>query len=357
MRFALTSLVHRSGPRGRAAAAAVSIPGGPSLLRRALPSGVAAIRPAGGQLLAWLHDLADEAFSPEQVILARSWRPASKTTVITVVDESARPALVAKHGSRSPTAVAALGETASLDALGDGARAAGAAVPRVLRVGSIGDEPVVLLTGVAGRTASSLIVERPTRNADVLERVAHWLERWNRATATTVVIDQELLEREVLEPAALVAGAAGGTLIAFAQSVCAEAHGSTTSLVAAHHDLTADNLLLDGDALGIVDWETARPASLPLADLMYLAVDVDTLADPDAARPGVFRDWFHPSGTRGERWRTLSTQVPLSPPIRRLAFLSCWLQHAADETVRDEPGAFVEIVRQIAAEPEAFNGI
>jgi hypothetical protein len=326
-------------------------------LRRALPSGLAAIRPGHGELLGWLHDLADQPFSTGQVILARSWRPASKTTVVIVVDESGRPALVAKHGSRSPTAVAAPGEAVSLEALGPAARAAGAAVPRLLRTDSVGDEPVVLLTGVPGRTASSLIVERPSRAADVLQRVAPWLERWNRATATTIVVDRDLLERELLEPADLVARAAGSRVRVLAESVCAEVLGITTSLVAAHHDLTADNLLFDGDALAVVDWETARPASLPLVDLMYLAVDVDTLADPGAGRPDVFRAWFHPNGTRGARWRILSTQMSLPSPIRKLAFVSCWLQHAADEIVRDEAGAFVEIARQIAAEPEAFDHI
>jgi hypothetical protein len=360
-RYATTCLVPRSSWRGRAASFATRVPGGTRLVAQGNLASVVVRRRGAAPLFHWLAAVAGEV-SAGRVVVTRTWRDEGGTFTVAVVDDDAAgPRLVARVGTGPPAARQTMGEERALEAFADSARAAGAAVPRLVAASQLQGVPLLVESGVAGRVAASALAERPGDAPVVLDRVLAWLLRWNRASATAATLTRGLLATEVLTPARVVAPAvpSGAAHLDRLERLCDEVAGAAVTLAPAHDDLTMTNVLLGGDAaIAVVDWDTARAEALPLVDFFYAVVDAYAAAGRYADRAGAFADCFAAGGRHAGTVRahrsSFERALGVTPGALAVAFHACWLHHAANELERGEAGPFVEIVRQLAADPERF---
>jgi aminoglycoside phosphotransferase (APT) family kinase protein len=84
--------------------------------------------------------------------------------------------------------------------------------------------------------------------------------------------------------------------VSWIRAAAAALEGRQIVLAPAHRDLTMANVLLDGPRLGVLDWEAAREADLPLVDLPYAIVDAVSTVDEHADRPAAFARSFESGG-------------------------------------------------------------
>lgn len=331
VRQALDQLVPGMGWRGRAARVGVRLGAAP-LLSVVTPVGIVARRPGARPLFDWLRlEAGIEAAAP-------------------IVSYGDRPSLLVHSGGGE---VAKLGpvaaEAETLRELGPAARAAGAQVPEPIRTGAVAGLPLLVETVVPGRPAAFQL--RRGGAAGYLGVVGGWLERWNSTTASRRPLSRTDLERAALAPLATLDLPA--PYVQRVRDLCARVAGYTVPLVAAHHDLTTANVLV-GDGLGVVDWDTAEAAALPLTDFYYAVADARAAADGFADRAASFAVTFAADGTPAadvaELHARLVSTLGLEPDVVELCFHACWLRHAANEAARtDVTRPFGEIVRRVAA--------
>ena len=170
-----------------------------------------------------------------------------------------------RRGSRSRTPsprsrLAPARELRALQEVAPGAAVGGARVPEVLAAGEIGTVPFVLQSALAGRTAALLVWRRRVTARRLQEQLAAWLDRWSRSTARPRALGVDDLDRFVLGPAAELGPRLGSSYPEYLdhlRKLCANAIGKTCPFVPSHGDLTLSNVLLDGGAIGVVDWEHA----------------------------------------------------------------------------------------------------
>ncbi len=335
-RFALDQLVPAAGWKGRSARLATRA-GGSRLLPHVTRSAVVARRPGARPLHEWLGT---EAGLDAGCAIV-SWSD-SPSLVVHTLSAHGEPRVV-KLGDVTP-------EAGALRQLGPGARAAGGRVPLAIRNGSVAGLPLLVETAVPGKSAVALLGTEPRRLRGYLDELVAWLERWNVETATRKPVSLAQLERALLAP--LHALDLSADYERRLEELCARAEGGVVPLVAAHHDLTTANVLVDG-ALGIVDWATAEPAALPLTDFFYAVADARAAAGRFEDRVAAFTKTFAPDGTPAPDvaplQRRLVEALDLDHEMVELCFHACWLRHAANELADSGAGPFVEIVRTIAA--------
>lgn len=348
-RHALTEQIG-ARPRSRLALrAARALPGGESLLVRALPSVGLVARHSGAKPMAdWVAKLGGETPPAADAVVATSWRgPAGPTVVRCFAPREPEPWGVAKIGPGSAA------EALALEQVGGGARAAGARIPRLLASGRLGDRPVLVETVLSGRPAARALMRSPGRFAELAEAIAEWLERWNGRTRE-VPTSARRVDTELLDPASELA-LPDAYKSWLAERWRALADGQPP-LVARHNDLTMWNVLVDGRApIGVLDWAEAEPAGLPLTDFFYAIADAAAACDGYRDRREAVRACFAPGGQRvdlvaplGDRLRT---SLGLSAEAAELCFHACWLQHARNEQRSGEDGPFREIARWLAHRP------
>ena len=300
--------------------------------------GIVARRSEARPALQWLeHAAAGRDALP---IVRRSWSGAGVLLVL-------RDGRLVKTASSS--------EAQALVELGPGAREAGAAVPRVLFSGAAGKRFVLTLDPVPGVLAASLLSGRPGRVADVVTRVSTWLERWHSLTRVERRLSKEDVDRYVLEPLRRLGSAVPAD---YAHWVAHRAHhlvGADAPLAAAHNDLTTWNVLVDGERVGVVDWEAAAAEAFPLVDLEYFAVDAVATARR-LPRAEAFRLCAGREHAEGRLVCALRERIARSldvpAPLAELARHAAWLGHAANESERPDARrdeAFATIVGLLAA--------
>lgn len=274
-----------------------------------------------------------------------SWRGPDGSAVVSRREGDGSAGLFAKVGLGTDTADVGMREAEALRRLTDAATEAGARVPEVRGVTEVAGRPAALLSALAGRPVAGA-ARRSVRAAgtDVIE----WLQRFTRATLTTAPTDA-VVDRFVLAPAASVAPAIDGA--AYVEHLGQLANGlggDRVDVSAAHRDLTLWNVL-DGERLGIVDWETATGESPPLLDLPYLLVDARCWSSYRRDRVAAFRACYPDARMRIEPDVAAASGMSPDSPMLELSFHACWLGHAANELRRGRAGPFVEIVREVAA--------
>ena len=128
--------------------------------------------------------------------------------------------------------------------------------------------------------------------------------------------------------------------------------GDRLSLTAAHNDLTMANVLIADDGIGIVDWEEAAPACLPLGDTWYALVDAlaRAMRTTHAAALGELLAGTAPLPPQLARApESVARALALGDDHAIAGFHACWLRHASNEVRRGElDGRFLEIVRALA---------
>jgi hypothetical protein len=335
----------------RALRGAQRLPLGESLLAAALPAvAILARRGDAGPLGGWVEALTGASRATADVAVATSWRGSHGPVVVYCFSSAEEePWGVAKVGMTSDR------EAGLLDDLGDGARTAGAQVPRLLGQGMLGSVPVLVETPLDGRPAAGLLMRSPGRFGHVVDGLTGWLERWNRTTATRAVEPRRWLEHEILAPAADLAeelpdvGAYWDWLVQRCDAA------ADLRLVSSHNDLTMWNVLLAEPAgIGVLDWAEASAAALPLTDFFYAVADAAAACNRYRSRVDAVRSCFAPGGSHAVRVAALEERLrralAVTPQARELAFHACWLHHARNErrtaVASDRP--FLEVVRWLA---------
>ena len=257
-------------------------------------------------------------------------------------------------------AARAVGEAERLDRMAPAARGAGAAVPEPIASLDLDGVPVLVESRLDGEIAATQLMRRPARLEKVLAAVCLWLEGWGAATARHRPLTRAQLERELLEPAELIAPLltkGGAAYLAAVRERCARLAGAPVPLVAAHNDLTLWNVLIDGEGgIGVVDWEAAEVEALPLKDFFYLAVDAVAATRGYRDRPGAARECLARDGRRAPLVAGLQARMAatlgVEPELAVTALHACWLGHALNEHRAAGPSdarPFLEIVEWLAA--------
>ncbi|HEX6652247.1 MAG TPA: hypothetical protein VF072_05850 [Thermoleophilaceae bacterium] len=325
----------------------------------ALPRNVALVaRPKGARpLLAWLRSHGPPGTASLRAAFTSSWTPGAASVVVHPVGDDPAAPVVAKLSLDPAAPVSREAET--LASLGAAAALAGATVPEPVASFDLDGIAVLVESRVDGRPAAPELMRRPARLEATLERVADWLERWQRSTAREAPLSRGLLERELLAPAASVAPDLedGDGYLRALGGVCDSLAGRPAPLADSHNDLTMWNVLLGADGgLGVVDWEAAEAETLPLKDFFYMAADAVAATGRYRDRPEAVRACFVP----GHRYNALvagrrdriGRALGVSDELAQVCFHACWVGHAANERRAAEPGAdrpFLEIVRWLAA--------
>jgi hypothetical protein len=273
-------------------------------------------------MLTWLTDAGVKG----AVGIASGWHEASR---LVLVGEN----LVVK----SSTTDGLRGEADVLQALGASVERAGGRAPSSAYHGPAGKRVALVESALTGERVSAILAREPARLPAIVERVTEWLTRWHGETQVSRAFTVDDLERLILAPLRVVAPELpNGTRYAErVETLGRSLVDRDVPFAAAHNDLTTWNLLLDGDALSVVDWEAAEHESLPFVDLDYFIVDAN------AAARHVERDIAFRSAER--------VQLDIAPDIAELVQHACWLGHARNELGRGPAGPFLRIVESLAA--------
>ena len=317
------------------------------MLLRLLPGiGFSAFRD-GTTPFGWLVDRLGGA----DVALMTNWRTEEAPFLLFALGTN--ETLLAKRGGQRFQAGISH-EAAMLEQLRPGLANAGLQVPRVVDRHRTRHFYSLIESDVPGRPLAGLIREGHHRQIGaIIERLAEWLSRWNRATVRQIELTPALVDELILSPAREVAQQA------YLQWISGQTErlvGRKVPLVAAHNDLTMANVLGDRSAiLSVVDWEAASTDGLPLADFHYAACDaVACLAGGD--RLAAFRACFLEDGDIWQLMQQCEEQVRTitagPPEWLELCVHATWLRHAANEQGRPSSradGAFIGIVNALSA--------
>lgn len=332
--------------------------GGGRALAVLLPDVALVARPRDARpLLAWLRSHGPPGTGSLRAALTTSWTPGASSVVVHPLAGDDVTPVVAKVSLDPGARVSREGEV--LSSLGPAAARAGATVPDLLASFDLDGVPVLVESRVEGRPVAPELIRRPARLEPTLARVADWLDLWHRATAREAPLSRELLERELLAPAASVAADLedGDAYLRALEAVCQGFEGKPAPLADSHNDLTMWNVLLGPvGELAVVDWESAEAGTLPLKDLFYMAADAVAATDRYRNRLEAVRECFVPGRRHAalvsRRRDAIARALGVSDELGELCFHACWVGHAANEKRAAEPGAdrpFLAIVRWLAA--------
>jgi hypothetical protein len=343
-RHAMTSQISARPLARRVLAWLGSSSPGRTLLGAALPAvGLVARRPGAAPMAGWVAELEGEVRQVATAILATSWREPGVPLVLSCfAPGEPQPWGVAKLGPYS------LAEIRHLQEFGEVAGLAGVRAPSLLAAGNAGAWPVLVQTVVPGRPAADVLARSPGHFDELVETLCVWLERWNRATATTAR-GLDVLEAELLRPATELREEWGAALPdGYGDWLAARVDrmaGAPLPVVARHNDLTMWNVRLDGDAgIGVLDWAEAD-MGLPLTDFFYAVADAAAACDRYRDRVAALQSGLGRIAPLRER---LQASLGLSDEVVELCFHSCWLRHALNEHRMRGDGQFVEIARWAA---------
>jgi hypothetical protein len=351
--------------RRRLASLALSVPDADRVAAALLPSvGIAAYRPEAPAPFQWLSRLSGARVV--RGLVRAKWRAGRGGAVVTGMDREGRSVAVAKIALGGPEAeTRAAREADRLEQLGPAARKAGAQLPSPVRAALPGGWPVLLLSPLEGRPAERLIATGSLAPEAAIARLGEWLVRWSEATVRPGRLDEGWAERELLAPAIRLAPdlPEADTYLRWLRTRSAEAAGEPLPTVATHGDLTMSNVLLGEGPPGVVDWEAATAAGIPLRDLLYAAVDATAARDRYRDRLAAFLHCFPDRGEASGRLGWLLDQLRqvagLSEATTTLCVHACWLQHAADEQIKRVPGEsrpFLGIVQRLAKRARSGHG-
>lgn len=366
--YAFSSLIPVRAWRRRLALAALAQNAGRLLFSRAYPSaGIVLRRPGARPLFDWLFQLDGSVSDGSPAVVTTGGNGAVRSFVLHRFSGDARaPTAVAKIRAPADPADGSTSEAQTLVRVAAGARKAGAAIPDPLAAQSRDGCSIVLETPVLGRTAAVLLGENSDRLSDVRERMAGWIEAWNRSTVVRHALTEERVLEDLIVPARVLAPLVsdGAEYLSWLMGIAVGLTGAVVPFVATHNDLTMSNLVITGTGrLGVVDWEAWREDGLPLVDALYGVADAAAAVERYDDRVKSFVDCFASEGTHAGSVRALLARqaraLELSPQLVTLCFHACWLHHAANEH-RKSPGAterpFLEILRWVARNRESGAG-
>ncbi len=173
----------------------------------------------------------------------------------------------------------------------EGLKGLEASIPRPLLFGEVAGHPVLIETYLPGIPFSK---HARRRDPQCFLRVVDWLQAFHtRTRGAAVRLAPEEIRRYFLDPVEpamrLLDGrrAVRSSLDAYRRRA-EDLAGTPLPFVFGHNDLCLNNLRLQGDRLGVIDWEFSRYPDLPLADLLnaflFFAMTWKRLSYPEAFR-------------------------------------------------------------------------
>ncbi|MCW2951220.1 MAG: hypothetical protein JWQ48_390 [Conexibacter sp.] len=280
--------------------------------------------------------------STARSLVAAARLTGTRMTIVTLATAGDPPCAVIKMPMTAEGAHAFAWEGDALVALHADERLGGwtRLVPRPLAAGSVLDQPYRVDSFVRGRA----LVERfadPTVRGVLMEEAAATIHVLHQATASTVTRDADVAELWIDARLADLSRSGADRhprFLSRAARLREELHdavtGRTLTTSWIHGDYWPGNLLFSPDSFevcGIVDWDAADPADLPMHDLMQLVLYTRRLYSGQELGQIVRAQLRHPSLSAAER-RILDRYAGWLPdgwPSYRHALLLYWLRHVA----------------------------
>ncbi len=300
-----------------------------------------------------------------------TWTPTG-VVVISIAQPGQPPTVILKLPQR-PAAVASLERhAATLTALFADSRLGDwhALLPRPLARGDIDGQFFLAEEALPGREARFLLHE-PAASRRVHDAAVAGLCQLHRSTASAITIDEELLDRWIGRPLAIIrncraplpqAKRSRRHLDEIEQHLRAELLGRAVQVGWIHGDFWVSNLLVtaDGSRLtGVVDWDRAAPCGLAIHDFLQLLIQTRRLMTRQPEISEVMRELLS-GGDWTLQERRLIEAANLSalsdPDERRVMLLLYWLRYLANyltqypQRVRDQRWMtthFVDVLRCI----------
>jgi hypothetical protein len=197
----------------------------------------------------------------------------------------------------------------------------------------LGGWPALVETALAGRALRPEVVRR--RAPEATEAVEAWVRRLARDAERTP--GAERVARLVAGPLEPVAGLGRGErdLVDRTVEVCHPLEQALLPAVLEHGDLSHPNVLLGkASQVGVVDWERAEPAGLPLHDLVFF------LAYVAGARHRASTPEEHEEAVRAERRSTEAilrghaAAIDVPEALVAPLVVACWARATADAWAR-----------------------
>jgi aminoglycoside phosphotransferase (APT) family kinase protein len=267
------------------------------------------------------------------VILTPRFRTSRHVIGLLIPSGANEPELVVKMPRLHGDAAGIAREAAVLTALREAWPHAEETVPRVVALAN-GDRPMLVETALPGPLFTPAMVrDSPSRCIDAALG-------WLIALPTTRRNDGEASYQRLLkEPLAFLADsfpprAPERELVARTLELVEPLRGGDVPRVFEHGDLSHPNLIwLEGDRVGVVDWELAEEEGFPLHDLaFFLAFATFALRRPRTAEEhlAAFHDaFFAPGGWSRARVTAYSDKFELGRPLLAPLFIACWARHTA----------------------------
>lgn len=357
--YAFSRLIRTDPGRRRIVLGVLALPGVVPLARKLLPSvGMVVQFPGVPRELAWFTDLLPAGISG--VVVNSSWRGPNGAVLLHAVNGApGEPAAIAKTWLSADGEQSMAREVTGLDRCAAKAAESGIRVPKLLGQGRFGEHPYLVESAVSGEKASVVLQNQPERLEGLLSQLVSWMSAWNLATAQSRILTRGLMEEILIKPAQEVMAdlQAAGRYLAALSALASRLVGQSMPFVQVHGDLTMVNVLMDRDVEpGVIDWETARPASLPLTDFVYAAVDAVAAIDDYRDRPAAYAACFVPGGRyadlAGRLQSELAEKLGLTADEVTLCCHAAWISFALAErreNAKAVPDEFLQIVCQAAA--------
>ncbi|HEX5505365.1 MAG TPA: aminoglycoside phosphotransferase family protein [Thermomicrobiales bacterium] len=295
------------------------------------------------------------ALPPPDGAVPATWRVrraqwAESEVAILIVGPPGRPATaVLKLPVTAAGAAGLLRQRATLATLRADPRLRGwsALLPECLAAGEVAGRFYLVERALPGHPATDALAGRAA-SAPFLRAAADAIGELHRRTATTAAVDAAALDRWVDRPLGLLRGARAAAPRAPGQAraldrLAAELRGALAGrrlcVGWTHGDYWPGNLLLapGGAALtGIVDWDRAEAADLPLLDLVYLVLTTRQLATGRELGAVALALLDEAGWLAGERalLDAARAALPGASPATPALVLLAWLRHVAGNVVQ-----------------------
>jgi aminoglycoside phosphotransferase (APT) family kinase protein len=206
-------------------------------------------------------------------------------------------------------------------------------VPDILAADEVDGMFYVVERAIGGLPASSVLAH-DARRAVILEEALSTVASLHRLTASTVVVDEEILGRWIAAPVDALrrVGRSSGTLERIQGELREFLAGRSVEVSWVHGDYWPGNILIDGETgspTGVVDWECAADGELAAHDLFHLLLFTRSVRERSDLGLLV-RDLLRGRSSMDSERQQLERFVPPDDPQWfRTVLLLYWLRHLA----------------------------
>jgi aminoglycoside phosphotransferase (APT) family kinase protein/O-antigen/teichoic acid export membrane protein len=292
-------------------------------------------------ILQTLMPLSDASQS-SQWLVYRSFTTVTDMTVVSIGPPNQPPKALLKLAATRPAIKSLRRQIETLEGLRADVRIGewSSVLPTILAAGEIDGRAYMVEQMLPGRDAR-LTLANPDDRARMLVAASSSIGELHRRTATCVVVDAGMIEQWINEPLEVIrrsyaalpeAAKVNQATVGLAKELYEALTGRSLCISWVHGDFTPGNILttLDGSVLtGIVDWDQAAPAGLPLLDLLLLLLSVRMVVERRELGD-VVRSLLMGAGWTPHEQALIDISQAALPGDKitwRSLVLLCWLRH------------------------------